>query len=376
MGPPLPNADVTEDMATPVNKLFVVLDMDETLIRSEFIPSNNSGSWRVVKRPGLNVFLKSLCRPDIELMLWTAGTREYAEPIINTRIDVKGDIFKIRWFRETTTLIAGNHVKDLSKLATLGAVDMSRIVIVDNQKESFLLQPTNGIKVKAFMGDMRDTALYQLLPFLLKLVGESDVRTIIQQFSLNEQFKIPRIGSLGLTHSGPISRRNSRLLPISASFPPSTAPSQLQIHSTNTKDAVSASSISTSNTERGSLRTRPFPPNARLSVRLARLPRTPTPVQIRTPTPGRIPLSGPPTPTTPMTPTSPSVSSPSAMLPIVSPPKLNLQPLAGTLTMNIPYAPTAPNATPHRPRTRSRSAGLDGNMSQLNNSVAQVLVTS
>lgn len=52
--------------------------------------------------------------------------------------------------------------QDLSKLNR----DLKRVVIIDDESESFKLQPDNGIKVSEFKGDSTDTELVQLIPFL------------------------------------------------------------------------------------------------------------------------------------------------------------------------------------------------------------------
>mmetsp|Transcript_16900 Transcript_16900/g.27814 ORF Transcript_16900/g.27814 Transcript_16900/m.27814 type:complete len:342 (+) Transcript_16900:86-1111(+) len=310
---PLSRSDVCSSRSTPshLGKLYVVLDMDETLIHSEYLP--HSASWRVVKRPGLSAFLKSLFNV-CELILWTAGTREYAEPIIDKKIDPDKEFFHHRWYRETTTLISGNHVKDLSKLASIGATDPNRIVIVDNQKESFLLHPQNGIRIKAFLGDMRDVALFQLLPFLNKLLTIQDVRVIIQQYCLNEEFKVPRSmrePSMKPAHIHlPHASRSGRLVPLKVAH--ATVPGELS----TAPGHLETTSPTTQSTER-SMRPRPFPISLSTSRLLARLPQVPL-----TPLSAHSSSSSIPSPVTPS-----SVSPPSPVAPI-APLRLNLQPLS------------------------------------------------
>lgn len=52
--------------------------------------------------------------------------------------------------------------QDLSKLNR----DLKRVVIIDDEADSFKLQPDNGIEVSEFKGDSTDTELVQLIPFL------------------------------------------------------------------------------------------------------------------------------------------------------------------------------------------------------------------
>lgn len=53
-------------------------------------------------------------------------------------------------------------MKDLARIGR----DLSKVIIVDNIAESFLLQPENGICIKSWYDDPADTALNELAPFL------------------------------------------------------------------------------------------------------------------------------------------------------------------------------------------------------------------
>eukprot|EP00741_Cyanophora_paradoxa_P009361 tig00000144_g9068.t2 len=151
----------------------LVLDLDETLIHSEWSVTQG---WKTLRRPGMQLFLRSMSQ-IADLILFTAGTQEYAMPIIDRFVDPHNEFFTARLFREWTTQVGMNHVKDLSKLNR----DLSRTVIVDNLSESFALHPLNGIQIRPFISDMRDTALIQLIPFMQKLIGDNvDVREALK----------------------------------------------------------------------------------------------------------------------------------------------------------------------------------------------------
>ena len=61
--------------------------------------------------------------------------------------------------------------------------DLSKTLIIDNLYESFLRQPDNGILVKSWYGDMTDSELLTLLPFLKGLVEDQvpDVREVLRR---------------------------------------------------------------------------------------------------------------------------------------------------------------------------------------------------
>ena len=80
---------------------------------------------------------------------------------------------------------------------------MKRTVIVDNLEENFSLQPENGLAIKTWLTDPKDTALFQLAPLLLKIVeneGVDDVRKFLETQRLFNQELISAIA-----HGAPIS---------------------------------------------------------------------------------------------------------------------------------------------------------------------------
>lgn len=60
-------------------------------------------------------------------------------------------------------------MKDLSILGR----DLSKVLLIDNLRESSLLQPANGICCQPFFGDRSDQELMLLLPFLQYLARKS-----------------------------------------------------------------------------------------------------------------------------------------------------------------------------------------------------------
>eukprot|EP00960_Hanusia_phi_P051783 761028-Hanusia_phi.AAC.2 len=203
-----PNFDLTfesdnqgclPDLAdTDQHKRTLVLDLDETLVHTEFnvrsihdvgricgisdhlvkfcsemvYPEEATG-WITHRRPGVSSFLAAL-GDKYEIVCFTSGLREYASPIID-QLDMNG-IISHRLFREHTRHLKGLHVKDLSWLNR----NLAKTIIVDNSPESYLMQPENAIPIKPFFGDTGDTALLELIPFLLDIVDAAvdDVRTV------------------------------------------------------------------------------------------------------------------------------------------------------------------------------------------------------
>lgn len=57
-------------------------------------------------------------------------------------------------------------MKDLSRIGR----QLTKTIIVDNIAENFALQPANGILIKTWISDPKDTSLFELAPLLLKVV--------------------------------------------------------------------------------------------------------------------------------------------------------------------------------------------------------------
>jgi CTD small phosphatase-like protein 2 len=182
------NSNFSNDDNTPFlnfaineDKTFtLVLDLDETLINYRI---DELGRAVLRPRPHLYRFLKELNRV-YELIIFTAGTQEYADPILD-EIEKKHKFFEKRLYRQHCIIIDNIYVKDLSKLGR----DLSKIIIVDNMKQNFKLQKENGIFIKNFFGDRNDSTLNELLPILLEIAKnkDNDVREELAKFK-NEIF--------------------------------------------------------------------------------------------------------------------------------------------------------------------------------------------
>ena len=160
------------------NKQYtLVLDLDETLIHFKAYPNDDS-SGILQFRPFLSEFLSGVVN-YYELIVFTAATQDYADPIINA-IEQKGTKFDHRLYRIHTRILNNVFVKDLSSLGR----DMSRIIIVDNMEQNYKLQPDNGITIRPFWGkDINDMALFDLCDILIRIVKQNmDVRKGIKDF--------------------------------------------------------------------------------------------------------------------------------------------------------------------------------------------------
>ena len=84
--------------------------------------------------------------------------------------------------RKYTELNNNSYIKDLSKLGR----DLSKVCIVDNNKDNFCLQPENGLFISSYYGEQNDNELYSLCGDLMKIIGiqPDDIRTVIKKLIL------------------------------------------------------------------------------------------------------------------------------------------------------------------------------------------------
>jgi CTD small phosphatase-like protein 2 len=197
--------------------LVVVLDMDECLIHSQFLPNGPGAKYahqvqrangsalgessvdtfnislpdgelvRVHERPHLHDFLAAVSE-KYETHIFTAAMEVYAKPVLKM-LDPHGTIFTHCWYRESCTLDSnvGAYVKNLGACAWGGEHQLKRTVLVDNNPLSFLANPENGILVSSFYDDPTDTTLPAVLTLLEELEGHKDVRPVLEaRFGLKQ----------------------------------------------------------------------------------------------------------------------------------------------------------------------------------------------
>lgn len=146
----------------------LVLDLDETLVHSP-----NEGRAETIERPHVREFLRRAAEAFDEVAVFTAGTMDYASPILD-RLDPVGRVFGRRFFRESCSIVeapGGGGLSVVKDLRILGEVDLSRVRLVDNTPSTYAYQPRCGVPISSFYGDPADDALPQTLARLLAEVA-------------------------------------------------------------------------------------------------------------------------------------------------------------------------------------------------------------
>jgi len=169
-------------------RICLVLDLDETLVHSSFQPLNSpdimvkveienvTHNVYVSKRPGVDNFMQVMGE-HFEVIVFTASISKYADPVLD-----KLDIHRVidgRLFRESCTFTKGNYVKDLARLGR----PLQKTLIIDNSPNSYIFHPEYAIPIESWFDDPNDTALTDMIPFLVYLASVDDVREPIHKWN-------------------------------------------------------------------------------------------------------------------------------------------------------------------------------------------------
>ena len=211
--PPL----ISEDTLNQKYKYTIVLDIDETLghfIHNEIKAKYFSNYGYIIEdinklilntddkkdkirvgifliRPYVKYFLEKLNNLFFEIVIFSAGTKDYCDKILDI-LDLNNNLIKYRLYRSHLSLRnINNDVKDLSLLGR----DLSKVIMIDNFSENYKLQQDNGLPINSWTGDVNDTSLRDLIPIMKYIVENKveDVRNIVREikrqlnnFSKNE----------------------------------------------------------------------------------------------------------------------------------------------------------------------------------------------
>ena len=184
------------------HKKTLVLDLDETLVHSGFLPfdspsdviiqielEDETHDIHVLVRPFVKEFLEKMSK-KYELVIFTASLSKYANPLLNI-ID-KNSHCLFRLFREHCTLINTAFVKDLTRLGR----DLKDVIILDNSPVAYALNHDNGFPIKSWFDDRNDCELLKIIPILEFLSYVPDVREYIRKIVKNNQIQFDIVPSI------------------------------------------------------------------------------------------------------------------------------------------------------------------------------------
>ena len=174
------------------NKKTLILDLDETLVHSSFVPFEKNDitlnvdfesvmyNIYVLVRPGAEEFIKKVSK-YFEIVIFTASISKYALPLLDI-LDHEKKI-KYRLTREHCTFLNGIYIKELKKLNR----NLSDLIIVDNSPLAYAFDSDNGLPIKTWYDDPNDNELDKIYPLLEFLSRVNDVRQFINKFVNNNE---------------------------------------------------------------------------------------------------------------------------------------------------------------------------------------------
>lgn len=151
-------------------KLVLVLDLDETLVFARGGP--------LFARPGLDEFFK-LCKDKcIEVVVWTAGLKAYAQAIVEN-IDKAGAVTHCIYRHSKWFTGQPGYRKDLAALGR----PLDRVLIIENTPDCIRGYTNNGILVEDYEGgESPDNTIYALTEVIRSLC---DSNMTVPQFVSN-----------------------------------------------------------------------------------------------------------------------------------------------------------------------------------------------
>lgn len=143
---------------TETHRLCLALDLDETLVYARDGP--------VHVRPFARELLRHLFDLDCEVIVWTAGERDYAQSVIR-QLDPLGTIEHCVYRHQKWWTGQMGYSKNLRALGR----NLSRTLLVDNTPDCLKDQPQNGLLVSDFEGPKAyDDCLRSLLRVVQAIV--------------------------------------------------------------------------------------------------------------------------------------------------------------------------------------------------------------
>ncbi len=166
---------------------LLILDIDETLIHASETELDHAADFRLLayhayRRPGLESLLEAAFAA-FEVGIWTSSGREYAAAalpeICGTRLDELAFVMTADSCTRRYDPELGEYywVKDLKKIKRLG-YSLDRVIMLDNTPKKLERNYGNLVRIDDFTGNAQDEELARVLPFLLWLAEQPNVRSI------------------------------------------------------------------------------------------------------------------------------------------------------------------------------------------------------
>jgi TFIIF-interacting CTD phosphatase-like protein len=192
----------------PMRPHLLILDLDETLIFGTETPLDRPPDFRVewysvYERPFLEDFLETVAQ-WYDLAVWSSAGRDYVDGVV-AAIFPDRSLLNFIWASERCTQRfcpeTWEHywVKDLKKVKRAG-FPLGRTLFLDDTPRKLERQYGNLVTLTPFTGQVDDTELREVLPFLERLSTIENLRTVEKRFWRNRVLEITSHDTTGEPH--------------------------------------------------------------------------------------------------------------------------------------------------------------------------------
>jgi RNA polymerase II subunit A small phosphatase-like protein len=165
---------------------LLILDLDETLISSTESKPAAGHDFRmfhyfVRKRPNCDAFIQNVSK-WFDLAVWSASSDDYATQIAEMLFKDHAKL-EFVWGRTRCTprfspeMNRYYHLKNLRKVKKRG-FDLNRVLIIDDSAETAQHNFGNHLKLNEYNGEVDDSELSDVLPFLKWLAPHENYRNL------------------------------------------------------------------------------------------------------------------------------------------------------------------------------------------------------
>ena len=149
---------------------------------------NNLSKSNIYKKSIILKSSMSMVKPYYELISFSCEPREVTDPILK-EIESEKKYFDYNLNREHAFLYDNCLIKDISLIGR----DISKIIVIDDDENSFKLNKNNGIKITPFNQESKnDNVLFELKKILILIYKKNydDVRVGLKEFSNDIKNKV------------------------------------------------------------------------------------------------------------------------------------------------------------------------------------------
>lgn len=191
------------------NRILIVLDIDLTLVCAEEVKDKveikeekkeiklrEDEDYNIIyreircfsgkKRPHLNTFLDYVFE-NFDIAVWSAGNEQYVKPSVEHIFGERKSLLKFVYHVEHCEN-GSNKDQKIKPLSKITGYNPSKIIIIDDNENSFIKNEHNAIKISSWSDDKTDDKLLKCIEILKILKTSDNIPNTISQNKFHEGF--------------------------------------------------------------------------------------------------------------------------------------------------------------------------------------------